>query len=179
MIAWHPTFAACPIHPWWPPLASVSWWPPPHPSLVLSLAPPSHLWPIFGTYRCFSFTCRRFFVTYRRLSGSYAHGILPTLSLVDALFTYGHAIAHRQVNIASIRPGRRVCDSTRAGGVALLRWCMVLFREVAWNRAQIRAHIRARMWAQAPAASMAATKNRLATLTVVRRFLGIHFKVAG
>ncbi|OHQ78258.1 hypothetical protein HMPREF2708_09055 [Corynebacterium sp. HMSC073H12] len=29
----------------------------------------------------------------------------------------------------------------------------------------------ARMWAQAPAASMAATKNRLATLTVVRRHL--------
>lgn len=95
----------------------------------------------------------------------------PTLSLVDALFTYGHAIAHRQVSIASIRPGRRVCDSTRAGDAALLWWCMVLFREVAWNRAQIRAHIRARMWTQAPAASMAATKNRLATLTVVRRHL--------
>lgn len=97
----------------------------------------------------------------------------PTLSLVDALFTYGHAIAHRQVNIASIRLGgrRRVRDSTRAGGMALLWWYMVLFREVAWNRAQIRAHICARMRAQAPAASMAATKNRLATLTVVRRHL--------
>lgn len=161
----HPPLAAAPrIRP----LAAA---PPPHPSLALSLAPPSHLWPIFGTYRCFSFTCRRFFVTYRRLSGSYVHGILPTLSLVDALFTYGHAIAHRQVSIASIRPGRRVCDSTRAGDAALLWWCMVLFREVAWNRAQIRAHIRARMWTQAPAASMAATKNRLATLTVVRRHL--------
>ncbi len=62
-------------------------------------------------------------------------------------------------------------DSTRAGGAALLWWYMVLFREMAWNRAQIRAHIRARMRVQAPAASMAATKNRLATLTVVRRHL--------
>lgn len=137
---------------------------PPHPPLALSLAPPR-------TYGQFSGTYRRFFVTYRRLSGTYAHGILPTLSLVDALFTYGHAIAHRQVNIASIRLGRRVCNSTRAGVAALLWWCMTLFRGVARNRAQIRAHIRARMRAQAPAASMTAMKNRLTTLTVVRRHL--------
>lgn len=130
VIAWHPTFAACPSTPGGRPSL------PPHPPLALSLAPPR-------TYGQFSGTYRRFFVTYRRLSGTYAHGILPTLSLVDALFTYGHAIAHRQVNIASIRLGPRACNSTRAGVAALLWWCMALFRGGARNCAQIRAHIRA------------------------------------
>ena len=136
------------------------------------LAPPHR--PNYGqfwrTYRCFPLFLPLIDAFPAPIDAPFTN-FSPHQSLIDALFTYGHAIAHRQVNIASIRPGRRVCDSTRAGGVALLRWCMVLFREVAWNRAQIRAHIRARMWAQAPAASMAATKNRLATLTVVRRHL--------
>ena len=48
-----------------------------------------------GTYGQVSGTCRWILLTYRCFFGTYAHAVGQALSLVDALFTCGHAVAHR------------------------------------------------------------------------------------
>ena len=58
----------------------------------LSFNPPLTL---SGTYVQVSGTCRWILLTYRCFFGTYAHAVGQALSLVDALFTCGHAVAHR------------------------------------------------------------------------------------
>ena len=105
----------------------------PHPPLVAarrirpSRSPwrPSHLWPIFWhlsmIFLHLSTIFRHLSTAVRLLCARYPP---PTLSLVDALFTYGHAIAHRQVNIASIRLGgeesARLYSCRRCGPFAVV-----------------------------------------------------------
>lgn len=149
---------------------------PPHPSpylsLVFSIAPPSHLWPVFWhlsmIFLHLSTVFRHLSKAVRLLCARYPSRPVTCRCAVHLWPRYSASTSEYCIDKTG---GGRACDSTRAGGAALLWWGMALFREVARNRAQIRAHIRARMRAQAPAASMTATKNRLATLTVVRRHL--------